>query len=72
MINYDIPFNLVRKSDRRQSLDRRSSWRGSRRISDLREFGQLPVTIDAVIESAPEGDVAYDGGLEVTVAKYLH
>ena len=72
MIILAAPFNLVCKPDRRQNPDRRGAWRGSRRITDLREFGQLPATIDGVVDWAPESDASQENGLEVKVAKYVH
>ena len=72
MIDFVTPFNLVRKSDRRQNADRRSAWRGSRREADVREFGQLPVSIEGVTEPAPGSAAAYAGALEARVAKYVH
>ena len=72
MIEFATAFNLVCKPDRRQNPDRRSAWRGSRRFVDLREFGQLPVSIDAAVEWAPATDASCEDGLEVKIAKYVH
>jgi hypothetical protein len=41
-------------------------------MTDLREFGQQPIGIDAVLEWAPETDVSDDGDFEVKAAKYVH
>jgi hypothetical protein len=72
VLKFATPFNLVSKPDRRQNPDRRGAWRGSRRMTDLREFGQLPIGIDAVLEWAPDTDVSDLGDHEVKVAKYVH
>lgn len=72
MIKFAAPFNLVCKPDRRQNPDRRSAWRGSRRITDLREFGQGPVAIDGVLDWAPEADSSQEDRLAVKVGKYVH
>jgi len=72
VIKFAEPFNLVSKPDRRQSADRRGAWRGSRRLTDLREFGELAIGIDAILEWTPDTDVSDLDDLEVKVAKYVH
>ena len=72
MVKFATPFNLVSKPDRRQNPDRRRTWRGSRRMADLRAFGQLRVPIDGVLEWAPETETFEEDGGDVKVAKYIH
>jgi hypothetical protein len=75
VIQSSARFNLVTKPDRRQNPDRRSAWRGSRRLADIREFGPQPVApaaIDAGADWTPEGDPSDEDGLEVEGTKYVH
>ena len=78
MIQSATHFNLVTKPDRRQNPDRRSAWRGSRRMADIREFGPHPInplspdSLDARAEWAPETDACHGDGVEVKGDKYVH
>jgi hypothetical protein len=78
VIQFATRFNLVMKPDRRQNPDRRSAWRGSRRMADIRESGPQPVSsispvaIDAGADWAPDADPSHGDGLEVEGTKYVH
>ena len=71
MIKFATPFNLVSKPDRRQNPDRRSAWRGSRRLSDVRAAGQQ-LHGDGVVKWAPDAEASHEGRLDVKATKYLH